>query len=92
MTNYQAQTIEVPELISCISKLFHGHDDLILGFNVFLPAGSKIKPKVVTMTPASLATTPPVQMQGLGRNMTLRRGGWALEEEVSEGRGEFGLK
>ncbi|GMI05221.1 hypothetical protein TrLO_g13150 [Triparma laevis f. longispina] len=81
MANFKGKRIAIPELVSNVSKLFHGHDDLILGFNVFLPAGSKIKPNVVTMTPASLATTSPVQMQGLGRDMTLRRGEWALEEE-----------
>ncbi|GMH93022.1 hypothetical protein TL16_g12513 [Triparma laevis f. inornata] len=59
MANFKGKRIAIPELVSNVSKLFHGHDDLILGFNVFLPAGSKIKPNVVTMTPASLATTSP---------------------------------
>jgi paired amphipathic helix protein Sin3a len=34
--------IDTPGVIARVSDLFKGHDDLILGFNTFLPPGYKI--------------------------------------------------
>ena len=37
--------IDTPGVINRVSKLFKNHDNLILGFNTFLPPGFKIKPE-----------------------------------------------
>ena len=36
-------TIDTQEVINCVSTLFHGHLDLMVGFNTFLPPGYKIE-------------------------------------------------
>jgi histone deacetylase complex regulatory component SIN3 len=43
MKNFKAQTIDTPGVIHRVSELFKGHDNLILGFNTFLPPGFKIE-------------------------------------------------
>ena len=43
MKNFKAQTIDTPGVIKRVSELFRGHDNLILGFNLFLPPGFKIE-------------------------------------------------
>eukprot|EP00871_Galdieria_phlegrea_P002793 jgi/Galph1/3514/GphlegSOOS_G2171.1 len=43
MKEFKAQTIDTPGVISRVSELFHGHPNLILGFNAFLPPGYKIE-------------------------------------------------
>ena len=43
MKNFKAQTIDTPGVIQRVSDLFQGHDNLILGFNTFLPPGFKIE-------------------------------------------------
>jgi paired amphipathic helix protein Sin3a len=45
MKNFKAQTIDTPGVIKGVATLFKGHDNLILGFNTFLPQGFKIKPE-----------------------------------------------
>ncbi|ELR12555.1 paired amphipathic helix protein sin3, putative [Acanthamoeba castellanii str. Neff] len=52
MKEFKAQTIDTPGVIARVSDLFKGHDDLILGFNTFLPPGYKIVP-VAAMPPPS---------------------------------------
>eukprot|EP00501_MAST-03F_sp_TOSAG23-6_P000098 GSMAST32.ASY1.ANO1.100.1 assembled CDS len=53
MKNFKAQAIDTPGVIGQVSKLFHGHNNLILGFNTFLPPGFKIElPQVASGTPA----------------------------------------
>ena len=43
MKAFKAQTIDTIEVIVRVSQLFQGHDQLILGFNRFLPPGYKIQ-------------------------------------------------
>lgn len=43
MKDFKAQTIDTTEVIKRVSELFLGHEDLILGFNTFLPPGYKIE-------------------------------------------------
>jgi len=45
MQKSKAQEMDTIELIHRIRRLFHGHIDLILGFNAFLPDGYKIEMK-----------------------------------------------
>eukprot|EP00698_Gefionella_okellyi_P000535 TRINITY_DN1047_c0_g1_i1.p1 TRINITY_DN1047_c0_g1~~TRINITY_DN1047_c0_g1_i1.p1 ORF type:complete len:1080 (-),score=264.31 TRINITY_DN1047_c0_g1_i1:62-3301(-) len=44
MKDFKAQSygIDTPGVIARVSELFHGHRDLIMGFNTFLPPGYKI--------------------------------------------------
>ncbi len=42
MKNFKSQAIDTPGVINKVSDLFKGHNELILGFNTFLPAGHKI--------------------------------------------------
>ncbi len=51
MKNFKAQTIDTPGVIQRVSDLFKGHDNLILGFNTFLPPGFKIEVQKATIKP-----------------------------------------
>jgi paired amphipathic helix protein Sin3a len=42
MKNFKSQEVDTPGVIERVSKLFNGYDNLILGFNKFLPDGYKI--------------------------------------------------
>jgi Paired amphipathic helix repeat len=42
MKNFKSQTVDTPGVIARVSKLFRGYNNLILGFNTFLPEGHKI--------------------------------------------------
>ena len=43
MKEFKSQAIDTPGVISRVSNLFRGHNDLIEGFNTFLPSGYKIE-------------------------------------------------
>jgi paired amphipathic helix protein Sin3a len=43
MKEFKSQAIDTPGVISRVSNLFRGHNDLIEGFNTFLPPGYKIE-------------------------------------------------
>ena len=43
MKEFKAQSIDTPGVIERVLQLFHGHRQLILGFNTFLPPGYKIE-------------------------------------------------
>merc|ERR1719440_764080 len=43
MKEFKAQSIDTPGVIDRVLQLFHGHRELILGFNTFLPPGYKIE-------------------------------------------------
>lgn len=43
MKEFKSQAIDTPGVISRVSTLFKGHNDLIEGFNTFLPPGYKIE-------------------------------------------------
>ena len=56
--------IDTPDVIECVSNLFHGHPALIQGFNTFLPPGYRIEctndarnPNFITVTTPSGTTT-----------------------------------
>ena len=42
MKNFKSQEVDTPGVIDRVSKLFRGYNNLILGFNTFLPDGCKI--------------------------------------------------
>ncbi|CAB9518048.1 amphipathic helix protein Sin3-like [Seminavis robusta] len=42
MKNFKSQEVDTPGVIARVSRLFHGYNNLILGFNKFLPDGYKI--------------------------------------------------
>ncbi|ESN92146.1 hypothetical protein HELRODRAFT_116136 [Helobdella robusta] len=50
MKEFKSQTIDTPGVIARVSHLFHGHKDLIVGFNTFLPLGYKIELNKATDT------------------------------------------
>ena len=43
MKNFKAQEVDTIGVINSVRKLFHGYNNLILGFNTFLPEGYKIE-------------------------------------------------
>jgi paired amphipathic helix protein Sin3a len=43
MKNFKTQAVDTPGVIRRVSKLFRGYNNLILGFNTFLPEGYKIR-------------------------------------------------
>jgi paired amphipathic helix protein Sin3a len=43
MKEFKSQSIDTPGVIQRVSNLFRGHNDLIEGFNTFLPPGYKIE-------------------------------------------------
>jgi hypothetical protein len=72
MKEFKAQTIDTPGVIDRVLQLFHGHRELILGFNTFLPPGYKIeftddenKPRVQLKYPHGV-TGPQPQGYGSG--------------------------
>ncbi|MBN3275145.1 SIN3B protein, partial [Polyodon spathula] len=62
MKEFKSQSIDTPGVISRVSQLFHGHPDLVLGFNAFLPPGYRIEiPKngvVSLQSPLSAQVSP----------------------------------
>uniref|UniRef100_A0AAR2IXF4 Paired amphipathic helix protein Sin3b n=1 Tax=Pygocentrus nattereri TaxID=42514 RepID=A0AAR2IXF4_PYGNA len=68
MKEFKSQSIDTPGVINRVSQLFHGHPDLVLGFNAFLPPGYRIEiPKngmaflqsPFTSQPATSSVSPP---------------------------------
>lgn len=43
MFAFFTNSIDTPGVINRVSQLFHGHPDLVLGFNAFLPPGYRIE-------------------------------------------------
>ena len=41
MKEFKAQSIDTPGVIDRVLQLFHGHRELILGFNTFLVRGAR---------------------------------------------------
>ncbi|KAM9478913.1 paired amphipathic helix protein Sin3b-like isoform 1-T1 [Salvelinus alpinus] len=62
MKEFKSQSIDTPGVINRVSQLFHGHPDLVLGFNAFLPPGYRIEiPKngvVFLQSPFSAQVSP----------------------------------
>ncbi|XP_066551383.1 paired amphipathic helix protein Sin3b [Amia ocellicauda] len=69
MKEFKSQSIDTPGVISRVSQLFHGHPDLVLGFNAFLPPGYRIEiPKngvISLQSPLSGQVSP-----GIGKSTT----------------------
>uniref|UniRef100_A0A3P8QUV9 Paired amphipathic helix protein Sin3b n=1 Tax=Astatotilapia calliptera TaxID=8154 RepID=A0A3P8QUV9_ASTCA len=72
MKEFKSQSIDTPGVINRVSQLFHGHPDLVLGFNAFLPPGYRIEvPKngmAFLQSPfsAQVATTEPLSSSAAG--------------------------
>uniref|UniRef100_A0A665TIX6 Paired amphipathic helix protein Sin3b n=1 Tax=Echeneis naucrates TaxID=173247 RepID=A0A665TIX6_ECHNA len=70
MKEFKSQSIDTPGVINRVSQLFHGHPDLVLGFNAFLPPGYRIEvPKngiAFLQAPFSTQVSPGQQ----GKNLT----------------------
>uniref|UniRef100_A0A8B9H5S0 Paired amphipathic helix protein Sin3b n=1 Tax=Astyanax mexicanus TaxID=7994 RepID=A0A8B9H5S0_ASTMX len=61
MKEFKSQSIDTPGVINRVSQLFHGHPDLVLGFNAFLPPGYRIEiPKNAAVVEVSSAQSEPV--------------------------------
>ena len=80
MKDFKSQAIDTPGVIDRVSTLFHGHPQLIQGFNTFLPPGYKIEAgydndpnsiRVTTPSGSSLQHTNvhPLPMQLGGRQL-----------------------
>ncbi|CAD7696877.1 unnamed protein product [Ostreobium quekettii] len=57
MKDFKAQRIDIATVIGSVKDLLKGHNDLILGFNTFLPKGSEI-----TMVPERREARPAVEL------------------------------
>ncbi|KAJ8409423.1 hypothetical protein AAFF_G00228240 [Aldrovandia affinis] len=70
MKEFKSQSIDTPGVINRVSQLFHGHPDLVLGFNAFLPPGYRIEiPKngvVSLQSPLSAQVSPGGQTRSMG--------------------------
>uniref|UniRef100_A0A3Q1FGZ6 Paired amphipathic helix protein Sin3b n=1 Tax=Acanthochromis polyacanthus TaxID=80966 RepID=A0A3Q1FGZ6_9TELE len=64
MKEFKSQSIDTPGVINRVSQLFHGHPDLVLGFNAFLPPGYRIEvPK--NAGPAQTSEAKPASSESL---------------------------
>lgn len=57
MKDFKAQRIDISTVIRKVKELLQGHNDLILGFNTFLPRGSEI-----TLSPERREAKPVVEL------------------------------
>ena len=55
MRDFKSNKIDTAGVILRVKTLFHGHSDLILGFNAFLPKGYEIKHEDLDRKPADFA-------------------------------------
>lgn len=61
MKQFKAQTIDTAGVIKKVKSLFHGHTELILGFNTFLPKGYEIKIEDLPSPPGQANPRSPVE-------------------------------
>lgn len=73
MKEFKSQSIDTPGVINRVSQLFHGHPDLVLGFNAFLPPGYRIEvPKNgVAFLQSPFSAQVPLGQQGKSFTTTL---------------------
>jgi paired amphipathic helix protein Sin3a len=57
MKQFKAQTIDTAGVIKKVKNLFYGHQELILGFNTFLPKGYEIKVEDLPSWPPAAEVT-----------------------------------
>jgi paired amphipathic helix protein Sin3a len=94
MKNFKAQEVDTIGVINSVRKLFHGYNNLILGFNTFLPEGYKIEMRDLEPVflgpglPGTNSTTPirPGMMQGKPP-MSAPMGGRGMPGPAPAGRG-----
>mmetsp|Transcript_39358 Transcript_39358/g.95253 ORF Transcript_39358/g.95253 Transcript_39358/m.95253 type:complete len:1404 (+) Transcript_39358:106-4317(+) len=65
MKNFKSQEVDTPGVIEKVSKLFRGYNNLILGFNKFLPNGYKITTEDLKNQDAKYAREQQQQEQAL---------------------------
>lgn len=58
ISHFLSVSIDTQEVINRVSTLFHGHPDLIFGFNTFLPPGYKIE--ITDDQPGYISVTHPM--------------------------------
>ena len=63
MKNFKTQEVDTPGVINRVSRLFRGYNNLILGFNTFLPEGYKISLEDLKRQDALLAQEEAQQRQ-----------------------------
>uniref|UniRef100_A0A669EBC9 Paired amphipathic helix protein Sin3b n=1 Tax=Oreochromis niloticus TaxID=8128 RepID=A0A669EBC9_ORENI len=77
MKEFKSQSIDTPGVINRVSQLFHGHPDLVLGFNAFLPPGYRIEvpkngmaflqsPFSAQVSPSPQGKSPPLSSSAAG--------------------------
>jgi paired amphipathic helix protein Sin3a len=64
MKNFKSQEVDTPGVIDRVSRLFRGYNNLILGFNKFLPDGYKISLQDLERREAELQRQAQQQQQG----------------------------
>ncbi|KAF8910078.1 hypothetical protein CPB84DRAFT_1673093 [Gymnopilus junonius] len=60
MKDFKSQVIDTPGVIQRVSRLFHGHPNLIQGFNTFLPMGYRIDISADPLDPNTITVTTPM--------------------------------
>ena len=63
MKNFKSQAVDTPGVIDRVSRLFRGYNNLILGFNKFLPEGYKISLQDLERREAELVRQAAAQQQ-----------------------------
>ncbi|EIW74380.1 hypothetical protein CONPUDRAFT_140506 [Coniophora puteana RWD-64-598 SS2] len=59
MKDFKSELIDTPGVIRRVSTLFHGHPELIQGFNTFLPVGYRIDCSMNPLEPHMITVTTP---------------------------------
>uniref|UniRef100_A0A8C2F2I7 Paired amphipathic helix protein Sin3b n=1 Tax=Cyprinus carpio TaxID=7962 RepID=A0A8C2F2I7_CYPCA len=68
MKEFKSQSIDTPGVINRVSQLFHGHPDLVLGFNAFLPPGYRIE---IPKNGMAFLQSPPSSQVGLFKHYSV---------------------
>jgi len=96
MKSFKAEAIDTPGVIQKVSELFKGHNNLILGFNTFLPPGYRIensdlpddsRPQVQQATQTHPQSLPPPPPTGMGFGAHLLQPGQMLPQSMVLGAG-----
>ncbi|XP_077964548.1 paired amphipathic helix protein Sin3b isoform X2 [Gasterosteus aculeatus] len=89
MKEFKSQSIDTPGVINRVSQLFHGHPDLVLGFNAFLPPGYRIEvPKngvAFLQSPFSTQVSPGQQGKSVAPPAVTAASGTATAANVEAG-------
>ncbi|XP_062280550.1 paired amphipathic helix protein Sin3b isoform X2 [Scomber scombrus] len=89
MKEFKSQSIDTPGVINRVSQLFHGHPDLVLGFNAFLPPGYRIEvPKngvAFLQSPFSTQVSPTQQGKSVTTSAVTATSGSASAASIEAG-------